>query len=207
MARVLIVANGEWPQSFDVEENISQFSVLVALDGATNRLIELNIIPDVVIGDLDSIHPDVLEQCNMNGTQIVHDSNQELSDISKGLGWVKQHYPDSYSSVVGIEIGRYDHHLAAYSALFECKSSAVILLDGWKAQRVDSTPREIKIQPGKLVSLIPFGAASGVHLDGCKYPLNHESLSSGTRGVSNEAVDSVITVSVESGDLLLLVQG
>ena len=74
MARVLIVANGEWPQSFDVEENISQFSVLVALDGATNRLIELNIIPDVVIGDLDSIHPDVLEQCNMNGTQIVHDS-------------------------------------------------------------------------------------------------------------------------------------
>ncbi len=207
MAQVLIVANGEWPETFNLEEKLNDFAVIIALDGASNRLVKGGVLPHVIIGDLDSISSSVLEHCKKNGTLVVHDSDQEKSDISKGLRWAHQNYSDSQVYVVGVEIGRYDHHLAAYSALFECNSSAILILNNWKAQRVTSTSKQIQIEPGTIVSLIPFGTVTGVALKGCQYPLNDESLRTGTRGVSNKALETSITVSVKTGDLLLLIEG
>jgi thiamine pyrophosphokinase len=58
----------------------------------------------------------------------------------------------------------------------------------------------------KKHSLIPFGDVSGVTLVGCKYSLENDQLSSGTRGIHNEALGEQITVSCQQGDLLLLIR-
>ena len=206
MTQVLIIANGAWPESFNLEREIPGYSTLIALDGASNRLLERGIVPDVVVGDMDSIEPETLAHCRNKGAQIIHDTDQERSDISKGLRWIEQHDSTAEVSIVGVEIGRYDHHLAAYSSLFEHKSSATILLNGWVARRVSAHPEQIAVQPGCLVSLIPFGKVKGVCLIGCQYSLEDATLVTGTRGVSNTAIESSITVSAKDGDLLLLVQ-
>ncbi len=207
MGRVLIVANGEWPSSFDIQHQRTTYDVVVALDGAANRLMELDFIPDVIIGDLDSISPSVLEKCTSNGVQIIRIPSQEQSDISKGLNWVQQEQPNARIDVIGIEIGRYDHHLAAYSALFECQSKATILLDGWTAKRVDSNPTAFTVKPNAIISLIALGRVQGVTLEGCQYPLEDATLVTGTQGVSNKAIGTEIIVSAQSGDLLLLIEG
>ena len=204
MSKVLIVANGEWPKQFDLE-TVGTYRVVVALDGAANRLIGSNMFPDVLLGDLDSVSASVLEQCKASGITIVHTPDQQSSDISKGLEWVQRTYPDSEVDIIGVEIGRYDHHLAAYSALFECNSNATILLDGWQARRVTQTPTNIEIEPNSIISLIPFGKVTGATIKGCQFSLNNESLTTGTRGISNKATGRSITVSLESGDLLLLI--
>ena len=204
MSKVLIVANGEWPKQFDVE-TVGTYRVVVALDGAANRLIGSNMFPDVLLGDLDSVSASVLEQYKASGITIVHTPDQQSSDISKGLEWVQRTYPDSEVDIIGVEIGRYDHHLAAYSALFECNSNATILLDGWHARRVTQTPTNIETEPNSIISLIPFGKVTGATIKGCQFSLNNESLTTGTRGISNKATGRSITVSVESGDLLLLI--
>ena len=204
MSKVLIVANGEWPRQFDVE-TVGTYRVVVALDGAANRLVGSKMIPDILLGDLDSVSESVLEQCKASGVTIVHTSDQQSSDISKGLEWVQRTYPDSEVDIIGVEIGRYDHHLAAYSALFECKSDATILLDGWQARRVSQTPSDIETKPNSIFSLIPFGDVTGATIKGCQFSLDNESLTTGTRGISNIATGHSITVSVKSGDLLLLI--
>ena len=204
MSKVLIVANGEWPRQFDVE-TVGTYRVVVALDGAANRLIGSKMIPDILLGDLDSVSESVLEQCKASGVTIVHTSDQQSSDISKGLEWVQRTYPDSEVDIIGVEIGRYDHHLAAYSALFECKSDATILLDGWQARRVSQTPSDIETKPNSIFSLIPFGDVTGATIKGCQFSLDNESLTTGTRGISNIATGHSITVSVKSGNLLLLI--
>ena len=204
MSKVLIVANGEWPEQFDLE-TVGTYRVVVALDGAANRLIGGNMIPDVLLGDLDSVSASVLEQCKASGITIVQMPDQQSSDISKGLEWVQRTYLDSEVDIIGVEIGRYDHHLAAYSALFECNSDATILLDGWQARRVTQTPTNIETEPNSIFSLIPFGNVTGATIKGCQFSLNNESLTTGTRGISNKATGRSITVSVESGDLLLLI--
>ena len=206
MTQVLIVANGEWPKSYNIEEYPNDYSLLIALDGAANRLAEHGLLPDVLVGDMDSIDPEILARCRLNDTEIIHDANQEQSDISKGLRWVHQNHPDSKINIVGVEIGRYDHHLAAFSSLFEQKSSAIVILEGWDARRVGSIPQQINVQSGCLVSLISFGTVTGVNLSGCQYPLHDEAMHTGTRGVSNTAIETTITISAKSGDLLLLIQ-
>ena len=203
MSKVLIVANGDWPKQFQLE-TVGTYRVVVALDGAANRLIGGNMTPDVLLGDLDSVSESVLEQCKASGITIVHTPDQQSSDISKGLEWVQRTYPDSEVDIIGVE-GRYDHHLAAYSALFECNSDATILLDGWQARRVTQTPTNIETEPNSIISLIPFGNVTGATIKGCQFSLNNESLTTGTRGISNKATGRSITVSVESGDLLLLI--
>ena len=206
MQSVLIVANGGLPKGFHLEHEIKKYATVVALDGAANRLAQSGLFADVVLGDFDSIAQEVLEQCKAAQVNIVATPDQERSDISKGLEWVHKTYPESNVSIVGVDIGRYDHHLAAYSALFECDSLATIILDGWEAFRVSLTPRNIRTVADKSVSLLPFGTVTGVHLKGCQYPLEFETLTTGTRGISNKATESTITASVETGHLLLLIE-
>ena len=206
MQSILIVANGVWPEGFHLVHEIKNYAAVVALDGAANRLVQIGLFPNVVLGDLDSIDGEVLDQCKAAQVNIIGTPDQERSDISKGLEWVHTNYPGSRVEIVGVEIGRYDHHLAAYSVLFECNSSATIILNGWKACRVSSTPRRIHTKPNKILSLLPFGTVTGVHLEGCQYPLQSETLTTGTRGISNRATESTITASVETGHLLLLIE-
>ena len=204
MAGVLIVANGAWPKSFKIDEVFAEYEHVLALDGAANRMVDAGIVPTAIIGDLDSIDNTTLEHCKANGSLVIHTPNQEQSDIAKGLHWAENTYPNEQIDLIGIELGRYDHNLAAYSALFECNSSARILMDGWSALRVNSIPNRIQVRKGAIVSLIPFGDVTGVSLQGCEYSLEHASMSTGTQGVSNKAIDATIVVSAQSGDLLLL---
>lgn len=204
MAGVLIVANGAWPKSFKVEEVFAEYERVLALDGAANRMVDAGIVPTVIIGDLDSVDNTTLEHCKANGTLVIHTPNQEQSDVAKGLHWAEKTYPNEQIDLIGIELGRYDHNLAAYSALFECNTSARILMDGWSALRVNSIQNRIQVRKGAIVSLIPFGDVTGVSLQGCEYSLENASMSTGTQGVSNKAIDATIVVSVQSGDLLLL---
>ena len=204
MAGVLIVANGAWPKSFKVEEAFAEYEHVLALDGAANRMVDAGIVPTAIIGDLDSIDNTTLEHCKANGSLVIHTPNQEQSDVAKGLHWAEKTYPNEQIDLIGIELGRYDHNLAAYSALFECNTSARILMDGWSALRVNSIPNRIQVRKGAIVSLIPFGNVTGVSLQGCEYSLENASMSTGTQGVSNKAIDATIVVSAQSGDLLLL---
>ena len=204
MAGVLIVANGVWPKSFKIEEAFVEYERVLALDGAANRMIAAGIVPTAIIGDLDSVDNTALEDCKAKGTLVIHTPNQEQSDVAKGLHWAEKTYPNEQIDLIGIEIGRYDHNLAAYSALFECKTSARILMDGWYALRANSVPNHIQVRKGAIVSLIPFGDVTGISLQGCEYSLENASMTTGTQGVSNKATDSTIVVSAQSGDLLLL---
>ena len=174
------------------------------MDGAANRMVDAGIVPTAIIGDLDSVDNMTLEHCKAKGTLVIHTPNQEQSDVAKGLHWAKKTYPNEQIDLIGIELGRYDHNLAAYSALFECNTSARILMDGWSALRVNSIPNQIQVRKGAIVSLIPFGEVTGIVLRGCEYSLENASMTTGTQGVSNKAIDATIVVSAQSGDLLLL---
>ena len=198
------MANGAWPKSFKIEEVFAEYERVLALDGAANRMVDAGIVPTAIIGDLDSTDNMTLEHCKANGTLVIHTPNQEQSDVAKGLHWAEKTYPNEQIELIGIEIGRYDHNLAAYSALFECNTSARILMDGWSALRVNSIPNRIQVRKGAIVSLIPFGKVTGVSLQGCEYSLENASMTTGTQGVSNKAIDATIVVSAQSGDLLLL---
>jgi thiamine pyrophosphokinase len=205
MRGVLIVGNGDSPSGSVLDFFVSKSSTIIALDGAAVTLQKRQITPDVIIGDMDGLTSEQLDVFHSQGIEIICDSTQDTSDISKGLSWSKEHHPGRQIDVVGISGGRLDHQLAAFSALFECQSDARLHIDDWMAVRVTKIPIRYSTAKGKNISLIPFGEVSGVILSGCKYPLSNENLSSGTKGIHNEALGQEITISCQQGDLLLLI--
>lgn len=207
MTGVLIVGNGNPPSPSVLDYFVSKCTVLVALDGAAITLKKRKIQPDVIIGDMDSLTPEQIDLFLSQGVLVIRDSAQDTSDISKGLTWSKNHHPGKHIDVIGIDGGRLDHRLAAFSALFECQSHAHLHIDDWLIARVTTKPIQYDTTESRNISLIPFGEVSGVKLLGCKYPLDNAQLSSGTQGIHNEALGHEISVSRQQGDLLLLIRG
>lgn len=207
MTGVLIVGNGNPPSPSVLDHFVSKCTVLVALDGAAITLKKRKIQPDVIIGDMDSLTPEQIDLFLSQGVLVIRDSAQDTSDISKGLTWSKNHHPGKHIDVIGIDGGRLDHRLAAFSALFECQSHAHLHIDDWLIARVTTKPIQYDTTESRNISLIPFGEVSGVKLLGCKYPLDNAQLSSGTQGIHNEALGHEISVSRQQGDLLLLIRG
>ena len=206
MTGILIVGNGNTPSQSVFDHFVNSSVLILALDGAALTLAKHEIQPHVIIGDMDGLTSEHLDEFQSKGVQIVQNSDQDTSDISKGLTWCKQHHSGKHIDVIGIDGGRLDHQLAAFSALFECQSEAHLHIDDWTVTRVTNTPHKYQTTKGRNISLIPFGDVVGVTLDGCKYPLEDERLTSGTRGIHNEVLGEEISVSCQQGDLLLLLR-
>jgi len=69
----------------------------VGADGGANRIHDLigsttenfSLRLDTVIGDLDSLRPDVRDYWYQNGSEIIHDPNQESTDFGKATKYLK----------------------------------------------------------------------------------------------------------------------
>ena len=182
---VLVVANGEWPSEELLQTLLDNAEFTIALDGAADRFEGW----DVVVGDLDSIaNPDGINK----------DDNQQNSDLAKAL------IEYDVDAVVGVEGGRLDHRLAAFTALFESQSDAILYFDGWRACRVADSGLEIELQEGTNCSLMAFGKVENVSMQGVEYNLSEEDIFSGTRGVGNKSVSREVSVSHDGGDLLFI---
>lgn len=182
---VLVVGNGNWPSQELVDTLIDSAEFVIALDGAADRFDSW----DVVVGDLDSIS---------NPEDFEGDSNQENSDLAKAL---IQYEVDA---VVGIEGGRVDHRIAAFTSLFEAESDAILYFDDWRACRVGVGGLEIELPLGTKCSLMPFGNVSNVTLEGTYFELQNQNLSNGTKGVGNKTKNNLVSISHETGDLLFI---
>ena len=182
---VLVVANGEWPSEELLQTLLDNAEFTIALYGASDRFD----VWEVVVGDLDSIaNPDGINK----------DDNQQNSDLAKAL------IEYDVDAVVGVEGGRLDHRLAAFTALFESQSDAILYFDGWRACRVADSGLEIELQEGTNCSLMAFGKVENVSMQGVEYTLSEEDIFSGTRGVGNKSVSREVSVSHDGGDLLFI---
>nr|MBC8227493.1 hypothetical protein [Gammaproteobacteria bacterium] len=53
---IALIVNGEFPRSREIINQIKSAKIIIAVDGATNTLIDAGITPTVSIGDFDSIN-------------------------------------------------------------------------------------------------------------------------------------------------------
>jgi len=111
MPNFIIIANGDFLIREIIIEAIAG-KTIVALDGAANKLVQLGIKPDVILGDFDSI----TELSDNSGITIVPARDQNETDLVKGI-----HYCDtegaSQIDIICAMGGRMDHHEYALRAL------------------------------------------------------------------------------------------
>ena len=204
---VLIAANGTWPNQAIWKPLVDCSDVIIACDGAVVQLLQNDIIPNFIVGDLDSIPQQMFgSQIEQLGITVIPMLNQDSNDLAKALQYCKN-LDATNIDVIGVEGGRLDHQIGAYFSLCEQGSNAILHLDNWTARLVPSGGLAFdSIEKGKNISLFAIGTVNGVTLSGVKWSLNNQQLLPGTNGLHNESSGEKIQISHLGGHLLLLLE-
>jgi thiamine pyrophosphokinase len=167
----------------------------------------------VVVGDLDSVDPTVLEAARDAGAVIeTHPTAKDATDLELALVAARRFDP-THLEVIGGAGGRLDHLLANALLLGSpvTEGCSVLALVGSATVAVARPGRSVVLDGsiGELVSLLPVnGPAVGVRTSGLRYELRGDQLDPGrTRGVSNELCARRARVSLDAGVLLAVLPG
>ncbi len=191
-----------------IKKLIRANDLLVAADGGLGHCNELQLVPKVLIGDLDSVPDEEIEKCENAGVQIMRYSvEKDETDLQLALDFLIKKNIRTILIVAALG-GRLDHTLGNLCLLLreDLVGREVILDDGIDRAFVIRDQKVIKGAKGDTVSLIPlWGEVTAIRTEGLKYPLVNETLfADQTRGISNEMVTSSAKVIVAAGRLLCI---
>lgn len=202
----LIIANGESCSGELLGQLLEWSPLVVVLDGAIYRALDYQIKIDVVLGDFDrAIHIEELVK-DQHPIEIVHTPDQNKTDLHKGIEYLISRGYNAVN-IIWATGRRADHHLSNLTDLVRYKDRInMVMIDDYS--RVFVLPKKFEkwYSKGTVLSIIPVGTATGVSSKGLKYELNNDILTLGYRtSGSNEAEqDGLVTITYESGDLLLM---
>ena len=178
------------------------FDAVIAVDGGFASLEAADCVPDLALGDFDS-----LGYVPGNVPVKVFPAEKDASDMELALEESIARGADAVE-VYGALGGRLDHTLAnlLLLAAFAERGLAVVAVGECERVAFLVGPGELTIDggaPGAIVSVFSLSdVATGVCEEGLKYGLDHVALTNRTSwGLSNELTGTVACISVESGTL------
>lgn len=184
-------------------------AVFVAADSGLHHALVLGSPVDLVVGDLDSAHPEAVAAAVAGGARVErHPADKDATDLELAIETARA-LGARELLVVGGHGGRLDHLLAnvlllAAPAWADLEIEALL---GESRVTVVRGHRTLHGTPGDLVTLLPVGGpALGVRTRGLRWALADEELGPGsTRGVSNRLVAAEAEVWVRGGVLAAVV--
>jgi len=195
---VVIVANGS-PEPFD----IAGADQVIAADG---HALAWGHIPDVVIGDFDSLDEESRRTLEAAGSRfITHPARKDETDLELALRHAASLHPRRVT-ILGAWGDRPDHTLANLLLLAHPDFAGLDLWLVAHQQEICLVRHEVTLEgrPGDLVSLTPIGGdAVGVTTEYLEYPLRDETLHLGqSKGVSNVMTAKRASIRLREGLLL-----
>ena len=202
----LIIANGA-SCSFDLLGQLLEWSpIVVVLDNAIDRVLQLDIKVDVLLGDFDNdFDPEIYKE-NQYPLEIVHTPNQDKTDLEKALDYLIEKGHKAVN-IVWATGKRADHTLTNITNIVSYRNKIkIVMLDD--NSKIFLLPNKFEkwYTANTPISLIPVGKVTGITSQNLFYPLQNDELNLGYRsGNSNHVVqDGIVIITHESGDLLLM---
>lgn len=202
---VLVLAGGETPTPH-VLAALPPAAMCIAADSGLDHARAAGLVPDLAVGDFDSVSPEALGWAREQGIPLEqHPAAKNQTDLELALDHAVAAGADRVV-LAAFGGGRFDH-LMANVAVIASPRYAEVAIDGLVGTaRVSVLHRRRRLdgRADEVLSLLPMhGAARGVTTDGLLYPLRAETLPAGSsRGVSNVFLGSEATVSLDDGTLL-----
>lgn len=195
----VILANGDFPAAELPKRILGEAPIVVCCDGGADAYIAHGRVPDVIIGDGDSLS----EENRRRFSHLIHYvSDQETNDQTKAINYLMQKGIRRIA-VVGATGKREDHTLGNISLLMEYMRMGVEvrMFTDYGMFIPCRGDRTFFCNPGSQVSIFNFGAR-GLHSDGLRYPIYD--FSTWWQGTLNECVENRFTLRAE-GEYLVFV--
>ncbi len=196
---VSVILNGQMPTDDTIINQIINSDYIIAVDGSAIKLLDLEIVPDVIIGDLDS-----LQNIKNKDIELVETPDQNKTDFRKTLEWcIKKNILNI--SIFGISGESEDHFLGNYYTLSDFGDKI-----SWKAFTDFSVispcvgNKKFESFKGQKVSLFCMKGSSTVNSENLEYPLQSYHLKPSDDAVRNLSLENHFTI--ESTTTILIFQ-
>ena len=204
--RTLIVLGGDAPKKELLRTCAEEVDLTIAADRGLEAFDAAGVEPNLLIGDMDSIEPDILAKYEGKLEERRLNCIKDDTDGVDALDVALKRGATEFNQETGLAAVLLDHAIANVMLLIRAHrqgAKARILSEDAEIWRVDgeSVLRGMK---GETISLLPLGEAEGVSIEGCFYPISDYTLTSDYPiGVSNVITADEARVSVRKGDLIL----
>ncbi len=207
--RAIIFVNGQFHDPDTVRELIQPDDYIIAVNGGTSHALSIEIVPHVIIGDLDSLGAAEEARIQTEGTEILRfPGRKDETDLELALRHAATRGATEIILLAALG-GRLDQSFANLCLLTlpELERLTVKIIEGRQTAFLIRDHAEIMANSGDTVSILPIGGnAAGVTNKGLEWPLENDTLGLGvTRGISNVMLGTQAHISIQEGMLLCIV--
>lgn len=205
--QALVVGNGEPPSRELLSQLMATRPLLLCADGGANTVMAWGWRPDCIVGDLDSVKAEY--RSAMPPDRLIQvDADDTGTDLQKVIRQALRSGVQK-ATLTGVTGHRSDHTLWNLSLLKLYRDDLQLrIVDDYCEICLIRGCIRFSAAAGQKISLSPLGGpVLGVRTSGLRFALNGEILAPAIRdGISNEVISGPVAVSVEAGDLLLVIQ-
>lgn len=204
--KAVIFAGGYIGNYEKVRKYLSGSDLIICADSGARHAFNMGIIPDLLVGDMDSISPASMEKVKQLGIKSQgFSSEKDYTDTELALDIALKQGAREAILLGGLG-DRPDHSLANIFLIVSFKKLGLKLKladENWEMFLIDR-PVEVSGEKGNILSLIPISPeVTGVSTEGLYYPLKGETLFMGpARGISNVFLGNTAKVGIKEGMLL-----
>lgn len=209
--KICIILNGEI-KNYDYINSVilkGSYDYIICSDGGANHAYSMNIVPDYIIGDLDSVNGNIIEYYKSKKVKFEKfptkkdETDTELCiELSDKLKAKEIH-------LIGALGGRIDHTIANINLLYYIRKRGITpKIISEKEEIYIAMDEEITIygEIGDIISILPIkNDAKGVTLNNLEYPLVDYNMEfSKPLGISNVMTDVNCSIKVKEGSIIII---
>ena len=201
--KTIILADGAFPVHEIPLGYLRNAGRIICCDGSVDNLLLAGLIPDAIVGDLDSVSGKVKEEYS---DRLFPDRDQETNDLTKAVRWcVGNNYKDLV--ILGATGKREDHTIGNISLLAEYAREVEVMMvtdTGFLLPFLRSC--EIPSFRGQQISVFSINPETEITASGLRYPLIRKKLRNWWEATLNEATGEKIDLEFEGGALIVFLQ-
>jgi len=190
-------------------ERIREAQYIIGVDRGAYWLITHGVVPDVAIGDFDSVTKKEFSHIKKNVTKIIRElpHPKYVTDLELAIEYAKTLDPKEVG-IFGAIGSRFDHTFAGITLLLNLSSYNIYgyIVDNFN--KIQIVRRVLKLKPSKVfkyVSLFSLNGKTTVTLTGFRYNVSKRIFLPGsTLGVSNEIAAKQATITIHEGLALVM---
>ena len=206
--RALIIANGHVEKDEIIKEEYNKADLVICVDGGARYAVRAKITPNIIIGDLDSIHKDILNEMKMKDIEFIKfPTKKDMTDTELAIEYAVDKGTTEIV-LLGVTGTRLDHTLANIMLLIKLLNNNIEgkIVDDHNEIFITKDSLDIEKEENTFLSIIPLiQNLSGVTLEGFEYETREREFKlSSTLGISNVITKDRGHIKIDSGIALVI---
>ena len=191
--KIAIMANGQLNNKID----FSIYDFVVAVDGGANHCKKINIKPNLIIGDLDSI------QVEFEDVSVKQVNDQNKTDLEKALDYIVKKFDKKIKAIDiygATSLDRFDHTLGNVFIVKKYSGWPIKIITDKQTIEIVNKNKIINNKKNKLASIFPLTKTQGLKSKGFKWQLSDNKIS-----VSNIITEDQAEIKIKKGSIILII--